>query len=166
LWFQALIPSQFCVHSSSRETVAKAQNANFLTTLPLKEKLRREVSMLICEMMVNISAIYGLSFIYHCQHFRRDNGGLGRREAERGGAEKTRSCRRSETQPNGYCMPIISNIIYPKNMFRQICKFFLEAVEINKYGWFWECPNGKSCIYRHALPPGFQLKKVKYFLKF
>jgi len=33
-------------------------------------------------------------------------------------------------------------------------------VEINKYGWFWECPNGKTCIYRHALPPGFQLKKV------
>ncbi|KAK2722582.1 zinc finger CCCH domain-containing protein 15 homolog [Artemia franciscana] len=42
-----------------------------------------------------------------------------------------------------------------------ICKFFLTAVENNKYGWFWECPNGASCIYKHALPPGFTLKKDK-----
>ncbi|XP_050437251.1 zinc finger CCCH domain-containing protein 15 homolog [Adelges cooleyi] len=42
-----------------------------------------------------------------------------------------------------------------------ICKFFLEAVEKSKYGWFWSCPNGTSCIYRHALPPGFVLKKDK-----
>jgi len=42
-----------------------------------------------------------------------------------------------------------------------ICKFFLDAVEKNKYGWFWECPQKEACIYRHALPPGFQLKKDK-----
>ncbi|KAH9403766.1 hypothetical protein TYRP_014957 [Tyrophagus putrescentiae] len=41
-----------------------------------------------------------------------------------------------------------------------ICKHFLEAVESNKYGWFWECPGGgEKCHYRHALPPGFVLKK-------
>ncbi|KAJ8688518.1 hypothetical protein QAD02_024313 [Eretmocerus hayati] len=40
-----------------------------------------------------------------------------------------------------------------------ICKHFLEAVEKSKYGWFWECPSGQKCIYRHALPPGFVLKK-------
>jgi len=46
-----------------------------------------------------------------------------------------------------------------------ICKHFLDAVENNKYGWFWKCPiilNGaKECMYRHALPPGFVLKKDK-----
>merc|ERR1712083_1196021 len=43
-----------------------------------------------------------------------------------------------------------------------ICKNFLEALENNKYGWFWECPNGgKNCKYRHALPPGYVLKKDK-----
>jgi len=42
-----------------------------------------------------------------------------------------------------------------------ICKFFLDAVEKSKYGWFWECPNGSDCHYRHALPPGFMLKKDK-----
>jgi hypothetical protein len=42
-----------------------------------------------------------------------------------------------------------------------ICKFFIEAVEKSLYGWFWECPNGEKCIYRHALPPGYVLKKDK-----
>jgi hypothetical protein len=43
-----------------------------------------------------------------------------------------------------------------------ICKFFLEAVEKSLYGWFWECPNGGAkCMYRHALPPGYVLKKDK-----
>ena len=40
-----------------------------------------------------------------------------------------------------------------------ICKYFLDAVENGKYGWFWECPNGPTCHYRHALPPGFVLKR-------
>lgn len=30
-----------------------------------------------------------------------------------------------------------------------------------KYGWFWACPNGEKCKYKHALPPGFVLKKDK-----
>ena len=35
-------------------------------------------------------------------------------------------------------------------------------MENNKYGWFWSCPaGGKDCKYRHALPPGFVLKKDK-----
>lgn len=42
-----------------------------------------------------------------------------------------------------------------------ICKYFLDAVEKSLYGWFWECPNGEKCIYRHALPPGYMLKKDK-----
>lgn len=45
--------------------------------------------------------------------------------------------------------------------FFQICKYFLEAVEKSKYGWFWECPNGEKCIYRHALPAGYVLKRDK-----
>lgn len=45
--------------------------------------------------------------------------------------------------------------------FPQICRYFLDAVEKSKYGWFWECPNGEKCIYRHALPQGYILKKDK-----
>lgn len=44
----------------------------------------------------------------------------------------------------------------------QICKYFLEAVENSKYGWFWTCPAGADqCKYRHALPAGYVLKKVR-----
>ncbi|ODQ78230.1 hypothetical protein BABINDRAFT_162894 [Babjeviella inositovora NRRL Y-12698] len=40
-----------------------------------------------------------------------------------------------------------------------VCKFFIEAVENGKYGWFWTCPGGgNDCKYRHSLPPGFVLK--------
>merc|ERR1712100_760107 len=35
----------------------------------------------------------------------------------------------------------------------------LEDVVNRKHGWFWECPNGVNCKYRHALPPGYVLKR-------
>lgn len=48
------------------------------------------------------------------------------------------------------------------DFFMQVCKYFLDAIENNKYGWFWVCPGGgDNCMYRHALPPGFVLKKDK-----
>ena len=25
-----------------------------------------------------------------------------------------------------------------------MCKYFVEAIENAKYGWFWECPNGAT----------------------
>lgn len=57
-----------------------------------------------------------------------------------------------------------SNQAKPKTSI--ICKYFLDAVENNKYGWFWECPNGNDkCIYRHCLPAGFQLKKDQKLLE-
>ena len=34
-----------------------------------------------------------------------------------------------------------------------------------RFGWFWQCPNGDSCQYRHALPPGFVLKSQKKALE-
>ncbi|KAL3421522.1 translation machinery-associated protein 46 [Phlyctema vagabunda] len=41
----------------------------------------------------------------------------------------------------------------------KVCKFFIEAVEEGKYGWFWTCPNGgDKCMYQHKLPAGFVLK--------
>ncbi|RMY51216.1 hypothetical protein D0863_14651 [Hortaea werneckii] len=47
----------------------------------------------------------------------------------------------------------------PKTTTDKVCKFFIEAVENQKYGWFWQCPNGgDKCMYKHSLPPGFVLK--------
>ncbi|KAK9247783.1 hypothetical protein V1506DRAFT_531443 [Lipomyces tetrasporus] len=47
----------------------------------------------------------------------------------------------------------------PKTTTNIVCKYFIEAVETKKYGWFWVCPNGgDTCQYKHSLPPGFTLK--------
>ncbi|TKY85132.1 hypothetical protein EX895_006212 [Sporisorium graminicola] len=57
---------------------------------------------------------------------------------------------------------ILSKHGNPKSTTDKVCKFFLQAVEDGKYGWFWECPNGgEKCMYRHRLPPGFVLKSQK-----
>lgn len=51
-----------------------------------------------------------------------------------------------------------------KNQSRSktICKYFLDAIEREVYGWFWKCPNGgNDCPYRHALPEGFIFKTRK-----
>ncbi|CCE91357.1 translation machinery-associated protein TMA46 TDEL_0C04680 [Torulaspora delbrueckii] len=54
---------------------------------------------------------------------------------------------------------ILSKHGNPKTTTEKVCKFFIEAVENGKYGWFWTCPNGgDKCMYRHSLPEGFVLK--------
>lgn len=40
-----------------------------------------------------------------------------------------------------------------------ICEYFLDAVKNDKIGFFWKCQNGDECIYRHALPEGYELNK-------
>lgn len=43
----------------------------------------------------------------------------------------------------------------PRTTTDKVCKYFIEAVENQKYGWFWTCPNGgDKCMYKHSLPPG------------
>ena len=39
-----------------------------------------------------------------------------------------------------------------------VCNLFLDAVEKSQYGWFWKCPDGPTCKYRHKLPPGYVMK--------
>jgi len=46
-----------------------------------------------------------------------------------------------------------------KDKTDKICKFFLDSVESGKYGWRWTCQNGMKCIYKHALPQGYSLKR-------
>ena len=42
------------------------------------------------------------------------------------------------------------------------CKFFLDAVENELYGFRWECPNrGDKCQYRHCLPEGYVVLSKK-----
>lgn len=52
-------------------------------------------------------------------------------------------------------------------LYLQVCKYFLDAVEKKRYGWFWERPKsngGNVCHYRHVLFAGYVLK-LKALLK-
>ncbi|EPS40400.1 hypothetical protein H072_5797 [Dactylellina haptotyla CBS 200.50] len=47
----------------------------------------------------------------------------------------------------------------PKTTTDIVCRYFIQAIEEGKYGWFWTCPGGgDQCKYRHVLPPGFVVK--------
>ena len=39
-----------------------------------------------------------------------------------------------------------------------VCKHFLKAVEKHQYGWFWNCPGGADCKYKHKLPKNYVFK--------
>ncbi|KAI0267838.1 hypothetical protein BC834DRAFT_60841 [Gloeopeniophorella convolvens] len=56
---------------------------------------------------------------------------------------------------------ILSKHGNPRTTTDIVCKYFIEAIEMQKFGWFWQCPSGETCQYRHALPPGFVLKSQK-----
>jgi len=56
---------------------------------------------------------------------------------------------------------VLSKAGNPRTTTDIVCKYFIEAIETQKFGWFWECPNSQTCQYRHALPPGFVLKSQK-----
>ncbi|KAJ3515142.1 hypothetical protein NLJ89_g1951 [Agrocybe chaxingu] len=60
---------------------------------------------------------------------------------------------------------VLSKAGNPRTTTDIVCKYFIEAIESQKYGWFWQCPNGDNCQYRHALPPGFVLKSQKKALE-
>lgn len=51
---------------------------------------------------------------------------------------------------------ILSKHGNPRTTTEKVCKYFVDAVENQKYGWFWSCPNGgNKCMYKHSLPPGY-----------
>ncbi|KAF9484852.1 hypothetical protein BDN70DRAFT_872120 [Pholiota conissans] len=56
---------------------------------------------------------------------------------------------------------VLSKAGNPRTQTDIVCKHFIQAIESQKFGWFWECPNGDTCQYRHALPPGFVLKSQR-----
>ncbi|TFY66361.1 hypothetical protein EVG20_g4729 [Dentipellis fragilis] len=56
---------------------------------------------------------------------------------------------------------VLSKAGNPRTTTDIVCKYFIEAIEMQKFGWFWQCPSGENCQYRHALPPGFVLKSQR-----
>ena len=49
----------------------------------------------------------------------------------------------------------------PQTTTDKVCKYFIDAVENGKYGWFWHCPNsGDKCMYKHSLPAGYDISNA------
>ncbi|OAF70462.1 Zinc finger CCCH domain-containing protein 15 [Intoshia linei] len=69
-----------------------------------------------------------------------------------------RSVFEDDAKDNDLNLPNDSNNLTRTN---KICKHFLEAIDKSKYGWFWQCPNGEKCVFRHSLPKDYVLKKKK-----
>ncbi|EJD07105.1 uncharacterized protein FOMMEDRAFT_144867 [Fomitiporia mediterranea MF3/22] len=91
---------------------------------------------------------------------------VGRRVEKKNLYEDTREDKMKDTMENWDEEKLRSVVLSkhgnPKTTTDIVCKYFIEAIETQKFGWFWECPNGgEKCQYRHALPPGFVLKSQK-----
>ncbi|KAJ3775632.1 hypothetical protein FB446DRAFT_637484 [Lentinula raphanica] len=96
---------------------------------------------------------------------------IGRKVEKKNLYEDTRAEKEAGTSFSSYTMDtwddeklrkvVLSKAGNPRTTTDIVCKFFIEAIETQKFGWFWECPNGDNCQYRHALPPGFVLKSQK-----
>jgi len=60
---------------------------------------------------------------------------------------------------------VVSSKGNPRTTTEIVCKYFIDAIESQRFGWFWTCPNDvkekNGCMYRHALPAGFVLKSQK-----
>jgi len=56
----------------------------------------------------------------------------------------------NETNEN-WDQEMLEKVIKQKHGHRRaktdkICRFFIDAIEKSKYGWFWKCVNGEDCI--------------------
>ncbi|KAJ7382767.1 hypothetical protein OS493_033053 [Desmophyllum pertusum] len=119
---KVLIPNQWSAHFLSKGNVPRETSASSLMIWLWTEKERKEVFMLMQEMLAKMS-------------FKNDTMDKWDQDKleeviEKKQNEKDKSMTKTEI-----------------------------AVEKGLYGWFWSCPNGPKCMYRHALPPGFVLKK-------
>ncbi|RMZ77398.1 hypothetical protein DV738_g4424, partial [Chaetothyriales sp. CBS 135597] len=82
----------------------------------------------------------------------------------KGTCEKGKKCKFSHDLEVGRKAEKLRKVVLskhgnPRTTTDKVCKYFIQAVEDGKYGWFWTCPNGgDKCMYRHSLPAGFVLK--------
>ncbi|KAK2751150.1 hypothetical protein FQN57_000225 [Myotisia sp. PD_48] len=80
-------------------------------------------------------------------------------DAREGEAEKKQKDTMDDWDEEKLRSVVLSKHGNPRTTTDKVCKFFIEAVENQKYGWFWTCPNGgDKCMYKHCLPAGFVLK--------
>lgn len=146
----------FYVLITRLETVRRARSASSLTIWTLNANQRKRISILmlvtISKMVCSIyfvtgsSALHIFAFFFSLQT-QWTNG-------MRKNYEMSFSLNMYVLLVSFYCssslLILFSSLSQgnPKTTTDIVCKFFIDAIESGRYGWFWECPNGGSfaCI--------------------
>ncbi|KAH9047064.1 hypothetical protein EDB84DRAFT_1393874 [Lactarius hengduanensis] len=178
----AQIQAQAAVTGKSREAVAKEKEKDLRAKEKLEEEKRRKEEAALLKPVQAQKVPFGvdpktlLCAFFKAGHCDKGNKckfshdpDVGRKVDKRNLYDDGREDKLTDTMDKWDEEKLRSVIISkhgnPRTTTDIVCKFFIEAVEIQKFGWFWQCPSGESCQYRHALPPGFVLKSQKKALE-
>ncbi|PFH47074.1 hypothetical protein AMATHDRAFT_153023 [Amanita thiersii Skay4041] len=176
----AQIQAQAAVAGKSREALEKEKEKVLRAKEKAEEeKRKKEEAAMFKPVQVQQKVPFGVDpKTLLCAYFKAGNCekgnkckfshdlNVGRKVEKRNLYEDVRDDKDNDTMEN-WDEETLRNVVlskhgHPRTTTDIVCKFFIEAIESNKFGWFWECPNGgEKCQYRHALPPGFVFKSQK-----
>ncbi|KAG6917513.1 hypothetical protein DXG01_002260 [Tephrocybe rancida] len=178
----AQLQAQAAVKGKSRETVEKEKEKALREKAKADEEKRKKEEAALLKPVLTQKVPFGvdpktvLCVYYKAGHCEKGNKckfshdlNVGRKVEKKNLYEDSREEKLADTMDTWddekLQKVVLSKAGNPKTTTDIVCKYFIQAIESMKFGWFWECPNGEACQYRHALPPGFVLKSQKKALE-
>ncbi|KAJ7605617.1 hypothetical protein DFH06DRAFT_256688 [Mycena polygramma] len=174
----ARIHAQAAVTGKSRATVEKEKEQQMRAKEKLEEEKRKKEEALLLRPVQTQKVPFGvdpktvLCVFFKAGHCEKGNKckfshdpNVDRKVEKKNLYEDSREEKLADTMDKWdeekLAQVVLSKAGNPRTSTDIVCKHFIQAIESQKFGWFWECPNGDQCQYRHALPPGFVLKSQR-----
>ncbi|KAJ6620087.1 hypothetical protein B0H10DRAFT_2023526 [Mycena sp. CBHHK59/15] len=174
----ALIQAQAAVTGKSREALAKEKEKELRAKEKAEEEKRKKEDALLVRPVQTQKVPFGvdpktvLCAFYKAGHCDKGNKckfshdlDVDRKVEKKNLYADSREEKLADTMDTWdqekLAQVVLSKAGNPRTTTDIVCKHFIQAIETQKFGWFWECPNGEQCQYRHALPPGFVLKSQR-----
>lgn len=174
-----ILQQQQAMTGKSKEAVAKEKEKELREKAKLEEEKRRKEEAALFKPVQTQKVPFGvdpktvLCAFYKAGNCEKGNKckfshdlNVGRKVEKKNLYEDNREDKMKDTMEN-WDEEKLRNVVLskhgnPRTTTDIVCKYFIEAIETQKFGWFWECPNGnEKCQYRHALPPGFVLRSER-----
>jgi hypothetical protein len=174
-----ILHQQQAMTGKSKEAIAKEKEKELREKAKLEEEKRRKEEAALFKPVQTQKVPFGvdpktvLCAFYKAGNCEKGNKckfshdlNVGRKVEKKNLYEDSREDKMKDTMEN-WDEEKLRNVVLskhgnPRTTTDIVCKFFIEAIETQKFGWFWECPNGnEKCQYRHALPPGFVLRSER-----
>ncbi|KAG2083837.1 hypothetical protein BD769DRAFT_1540376 [Suillus cothurnatus] len=174
-----ILQQQQAMTGKSKEAIAKEKEKELREKAKLEEEKRRKEEAALFKPVQTQKVPFGvdpktvLCAFYKAGNCEKGNKckfshdlNVGRKVEKKNLYEDSREDKMKDTMEN-WDEEKLRNVVLskhgnPRTTTDIVCKFFIEAIETQKFGWFWECPNGnEKCQYRHALPPGFVLRSER-----